>query len=67
MNTDVFILDGRAYNWRKMCELRRQQIEASRAAHGIQPALFELHEDYRPACERSASYRYSGPSLFDQM
>jgi hypothetical protein len=29
-----------------------------------QPTLFPLHEDHRPAGERTAAERYSEPSLF---
>jgi hypothetical protein len=28
MNTDVLIVDGNPYSWRRLCELRRQQLEA---------------------------------------
>jgi hypothetical protein len=28
MNADTFIVDGRAYSWRRLCELRRAQVEA---------------------------------------
>ena len=65
MNTDVFVVDGHAFSWRRLCELRRQQLEAIRKAQGRQPALFELHEDHRPASERTATRRYSEPSLLD--
>jgi hypothetical protein len=65
MNTDVFILDGHAYSWRKLCELRRVQLEAIRKANGAQPALFELYEDHRPPAERTAGARYSEPGLLD--
>jgi hypothetical protein len=40
--------------------LRRAQ--ATPAA--VQPALFTLLEDHRPAVERDAAERYSEPSLF---
>jgi hypothetical protein len=40
--------------------LRRAQ--ATPAA--VQPALFTLREDHRPAGERDAAERYSEPSLF---
>jgi hypothetical protein len=65
MNADVFMLEGRAYSWRGLCELRRQQLEAIRKARGTQPALFELREDHRPANERTADRRYSEPGLLD--
>jgi hypothetical protein len=65
MNTDVFMLEGRAYSWRQLCELRRQQLEAIRRARGVQPALFELREDHRPESQRCASGRYAEPLLLD--
>jgi hypothetical protein len=65
MNTDVFMLDGRAYSWRHLVELRRQQLEALRKARGTQPALFELREDRRPLTQRTASQRYSEPALLE--
>jgi len=65
VNTDVFILDGHAYSWRRICDMRRQQLEARQAARGIQPALFAMLEVYRPAAERSAASRYAEPSLLD--
>jgi len=65
MNADVFMLEGRAYSWRQLCELRRQQLEAIRKARGTQPALFELREDHRPLTQRTASGRYEEPGLLD--
>ena len=65
MSADRFMLDGRAYSWRKLCELRREQLEARRKAEGFQPVLFELREDCRPAAERTAAGRYSEPNLLD--
>jgi hypothetical protein len=65
MSTDVFMVDGRAYSWRQLCELRRQQLEARRKAQGTQAALFELREDHRPASEKTAARRYAEPSLLE--
>jgi len=65
MNTDVFLIDGRAHSWRALCEHRRKQLEAVRKAQGTQGALFELHEDHRPEPERTAAGRYSEPGLLD--
>ena len=45
---DKIIIDGRAYRWRDIVELRRQQLEAWKAARPEQPALFALKEDSRP-------------------
>ncbi len=61
---DILIVDGHAFSWQRLCELRRQQLEAWRAAHAVQPALFELKEDFRPAAERTAAGRYQEPTLF---
>ncbi|MHB8268614.1 hypothetical protein [Bradyrhizobium sp.] len=65
MNADTFIVDGRAYSWRRLCELRRAQIEAQNRARLRQLALFELREDSRPVTERTAADRYLQPSLLD--
>jgi hypothetical protein len=65
MNADTFIVDGRAYSWRRLCELRRAQIEAQNRARLRQLALFELRDDCRPVMERSAADRYQQPSLLD--
>lgn len=65
MNTDVFMLEGRAFSWRGLCELRRQQLEAIRKARGTQPALFALLTDHRPATEKTAALRdgFRGPCV----
>ena len=63
MSADHFILDGRAYSWRQLCELRHQQLAARRAAQPRQLALFELREDSRPASQRNAAGRYAEPIL----
>jgi hypothetical protein len=63
VSRDAVIIEGRAYSWRALCELRKAQMEARRAAQGSQLALFELKEDRRPAAERTASGRYSEPNL----
>jgi hypothetical protein len=60
---DTLILDGHAYSWQAICELRRQQLEAWRAAQPRQLALFELREDCRPAAERTPAGRYREPTL----
>jgi hypothetical protein len=57
---DTLLVDGHALSWQRLCELRRQQLEAWKAAQPSQPALFELQEDFRPAAERTAAGRYSG-------
>jgi hypothetical protein len=60
---DTIMLEGRAYSWRALCEQRRAQLEAWKAAHPRQPALFALREDCRPQPERTASGRYREPTL----
>lgn len=62
---DIIIVDGRAYSWRRLCELRKAQLEAWRKAQAQQSALFALKEDSRPACERTASGRFAEPTLLD--
>lgn len=62
---DALIIDGRAYSWQRLCELRRQQLAARQAAQPLQLALFETKEDRRPAADRTAAGRYAEPSLLD--
>jgi hypothetical protein len=64
---DTLILDGHAYRWQQLCELRRAQLEAWHAAQPRQLALFELREDCRPPAERTAARRYREPTLFPLM
>jgi hypothetical protein len=53
-------IGGRGYLWRDLVTLRRAQ-----AAPGpLQPTLFALREDHRPAGERDAAERYREPNLF---
>ena len=62
---ETLIVDGHAFSWQRLCDLRRQQIEAWKKTEGRQPALFELRDDHRPPAERTAAGRYLQPSLFD--
>ena len=62
---DKIVIGGRAYRWRDIVELRRQQLEAWKAARPEQPALFALKVDSRPATDRTAAGRYREPSLLD--
>lgn len=63
MSHPAFIeIDGKRFAWRELVQRRREQIRA--AAKAVQPALFDLRDDTRPACERTAARRYSEPSLF---
>ena len=61
---DTIVVDGHAYSWQRLCELRRQQLEAWRLSQPEQPALFPLVADCRPVSERTAAGRYSEPTLF---
>jgi hypothetical protein len=61
---DTIIIDGHAFSWQRLCELRRQQLEAWKASQPHQPALFVLRDDSRPATQRTAAGRYQEPSLF---
>ncbi len=59
------VIDGKAYRWKDVLELRRAQLAAAEAAQGSQLALFAaLQDDRRPPAERTASGRYQQPSLF---
>ena len=60
---DTIVIDGRAYSWRALCERRREQLEAWKAAQPRQPSLFDLKDDTRPAAERTAAGRYLEPTL----
>jgi hypothetical protein len=60
---DTIVIDGRAFSWKRLLELRREQLEAWKAAQPRQPALFELKDDSRPAAERTATGRYQEPTL----
>jgi hypothetical protein len=61
---DTIIVDGHAFSWQRISELRRKQLEARRADQARQLALFELKEDCRPEAERTAAGRYLEPTLF---
>ena len=61
---DRITIDGRSLSWQRILELRRQQVQAWRAAQPRQLALFELKHDCRPQAERTAAGRYQEPSLF---
>lgn len=64
---DVLIVDGHAFSWQRLCDLRRQQLESWKKSEARQLALFELRTDYRPRAERTAAGRYREPSLLDSM
>jgi hypothetical protein len=54
---DTTMIDGRTYSWswRWLCEIRRRQLDAWKAARPQQPALFDLKDDSRPAWEHNAA------------
>ncbi len=60
---DTIMIEGRAYSWRRILELRRAQIEAWKAAQPQQPALFDFKHDRRPGPECTATGRYREPTL----
>ena len=64
---DTLVVDGHGFSWQRLCELRRQQLEAWRAAQERQLALFELKEDCRPSAERTPARLYAEPTLLAQM
>ena len=65
MSVPKFIdIDGKRHLWRDIVGLRQEQCRAAAEAQPVQPPLFELHEDFRPANERNAANRYLEPSLF---
>ena len=60
---DTLMVDGHAFSWRRLLELRRRQLEEWRKARPDQPALFEMRQDARPKTERSAEGRLKEPTL----
>jgi hypothetical protein len=64
---DILIVDGHAFSWQRLCELRRQQMETWRAHEARQLALFAMHNDHRVKSERTASGRYGEPTLLGLM
>jgi len=61
---DTIIVDGRAFSWQRLMELRGQQLEAWKASQARQLALFERKDDSRPMASRTAAGRYREPTLF---
>lgn len=64
---DILIVDGHAFSWQRLSELRREQLEAWKKSEARQLALFELKTDCRPRAERTAAGRYREPSLLESM
>jgi hypothetical protein len=60
---DILIVDGHAFSWQRLVELRRTQLEAWRAEQARQFTLFELKDDCRPEAERTAAGRYREQTL----
>jgi len=60
---DILVVDGHAFSWQRLVELRRAQLEAWHAEQARQLTLFELKEDCRPEAERTAAGRYREPTL----
>jgi hypothetical protein len=65
--SDILIVDSRAFSWKRLCELRRAQLEAARKAEAAQLALFEARHDCRPARERTAPSRFLEPGLLERL
>jgi hypothetical protein len=61
---DILIVDGPAYSWQRLRELRRHQREAWRLSQLQQLMLFAVKDDSRPATEQTAAGRYQKSSLF---
>ena len=60
MTQPTFIeIGGRRFVRRELVQIRREQLKA--AAKAVQPTLFELRDDTRPSCERTAAKRYLEP------
>jgi hypothetical protein len=47
---DILMVDGHANSWQRLCQLRREQLEAWKAARGEQQACRKaglVHSDHR--------------------
>jgi hypothetical protein len=64
---ETIMIEGRAYSWHALCDLRRTQREAAKAARGTQLTLFEMRNDSRPKQEHTAAGRYTEPGLLDRL
>jgi hypothetical protein len=64
---DILIIDGHGFSWQRLCELRREQLEAWRESQARQLTLFELKDDSRPSAERTALGRYEAPTFLDRI
>jgi hypothetical protein len=64
---DTLIVDGHGFNWQRLCELRKRQLEARRASQAQQLTLFAMREDCRPEGERTSAGRYEAPTMLELM
>jgi hypothetical protein len=64
---ETLVVDGRGFNWQRLCELRRQQLDAWRASQAQQLTLFAMREDCRPDSERTSAGRYEAPTMLELM
>lgn len=64
---ETLVVDGHGFSWQRLCELRRQQLEAWRAEQARQLTLFPMHDDRRPEGERTATRRYLEPTMLELM
>jgi hypothetical protein len=64
---DILFVDGHAFSWQRLLELRRQQLETWQARQCRQPTLFELKDDCRPQSENTAAGRYREPTFLGLM
>jgi hypothetical protein len=62
---DTIFVEVHAFSWRRLVELRRQQLAAWQADQARQLALFELKHNCRPEAGRTVAGRYQEPSLHD--
>jgi hypothetical protein len=58
---DTLVVDGHAFSWQRLLELRRAQLDVWQAEQARQLTLFELRQDCRPEAERTAAGRYREP------
>ena len=64
---ETLVVDGQGFNWQRLCELRRQQLEAWRVERARQLTLFPMHEDRRPESQRTGAGRYEEPTMLEVM
>lgn len=63
MSAPMYVeIEGKRILWRDLLKLRREQKKLARQ---VQPALFDLRDDSRPASQKKADGRYQEPLLFN--